>query len=325
MAIFPMKRIAVTASFGSYTISGVNKPHYGIDICAQSDRTVRACHAGRVLLSAYDSAGGNMIVIMGDFNGACAIITRYAHLALRSVAAGDTVAEGQKIGEQGETGSACLGRHLHLETWLVPSGYRYSYSDRARYAVDPIAVLHLTAEQSFVADEETFNFCGIPSPEPRPADLRELAAGSYVELVNKNAYLRYYPCTDYMPLTAGSDRRRYGVSDFCKTTCGTLPALYACTTTGADGVERSWAMLRSPDIGEWWIEVRDGVSTLHEIQPADEVSDSNSDGSTGGGCDDAAETESDKSPAEYLELLSSLCAEMSSVLLQAKAAAERQI
>lgn len=271
-----MKRIAVTAPYGSYVINGVKKPHYGIDICAQSDRTVSACHAGSVLFSGYDSAGGNMIVILGPFNAQCQILTRYAHLAHRSVSAGQTVSEGQTIGEQGATGSACLGRHLHLETWLVPNDYSYSYSDRARYSVDPIGVLHVTGEQFFLSDADTFDFLGIEQPEPRPADLRALAAGSYVEIKNKKAQLRYYPSIDIMPLIGAADRSRYALADYCSLVAGVLPARYACTTVGRDSVTRRWAMVESAEIGLWWLEMTADGNELHEaVAQGDEITSQN--------------------------------------------------
>jgi hypothetical protein len=70
-----------------------------------------ASAAGRVTLSGYYGDAGNMVVI--DHGGGW--LTRYLHLRVRSVVAGDTVGMGQPIGEVGNTGTNTTGAHLHYE------------------------------------------------------------------------------------------------------------------------------------------------------------------------------------------------------------------
>ncbi|MDO4566394.1 MAG: M23 family metallopeptidase [Oscillospiraceae bacterium] len=259
MARFPMQKIGITAGYGPYTVSGVRKPHYGCDICSQSNTNVVACHAGRVVLSCWDSAGGNMIALQGPFNGKCEMITRYAHLASRRVSLGQSVAEGEVIGVQGATGSACFGRHLHLETWLVPIGYSYNYAGRVEYSVDPLSVLHVVSGQQFVADEDTFYLGGIPEPEPAPQGLISLPKGAKLKVQNGAVRLRLVPFTEYTPLTANaSDRSRDTLGEFFSET--EFDALMYCESETA-GAKNRWALIETP-LGEWWTALIEGYTSL---------------------------------------------------------------
>jgi murein DD-endopeptidase MepM/ murein hydrolase activator NlpD len=77
-------------------------------------RRVFASAGGTVISSYYatDTGYGNTVVI-GHGNG---WRTRYAHLKIRSVVAGDTVTIGQKVGEVGDTSALySLSPHLHYE------------------------------------------------------------------------------------------------------------------------------------------------------------------------------------------------------------------
>ncbi len=272
MARYPMQRIGITAPYGPYTVNGVRKPHYGADICSQSNGNVVACHAGRVVLSCYDGAGGNMIAIQGEFNEKREIITRYAHLASRRVSAGQTVAEGEIIGVQGATGSACFGRHLHLEVWLVPRGYSYNYAGRVAYSVDPLAVLHVAAGQSFVCDDDTGGLMGIPYPEPRPADLEALPEGAYVKVSDGAVRVRLVPYTEYPSLVANAaDRSRDTLAEFFDER--EFRAKYRCATESA-GVKNDWALIDTP-MGDWWVALLEGCT---ELVGAPEKSESAPDG-----------------------------------------------
>ncbi len=270
MIQFPMQKIGITAEFGPYTVSGVKKPHNGCDICAQSDRTVCAAHGGEVLASFYDAAGGNMVVVQGEFNEKSDVITRYAHLAARTVKTGERVARGQKLGEQGETGSACFGRHLHFETWLVPKGYTYRYTDRSRYSVDPLSVCHLMQGQSFICDADTNWLRGIPYPEPAPDKLRALADGSSVEVQNGAVRVRLVPWTAFPPLVSNStDRSRDTLGEWWPQ--GSFPAKYTCETT-ENGSTQRWAMIDTP-LGLWWVALLAGYTALRE-QPGSAAQES---------------------------------------------------
>jgi murein DD-endopeptidase MepM/ murein hydrolase activator NlpD len=85
--------------------------HSGADIKAGTGTRVAATNSGRVVLSQYlPLLRGNCVVV----DHGCNVFSIYMHLSKRSVAEGDTVAKGEKIGEVGATGFV-TGPHLHWE------------------------------------------------------------------------------------------------------------------------------------------------------------------------------------------------------------------
>ncbi|MDP4109099.1 MAG: peptidoglycan DD-metalloendopeptidase family protein [Bacillota bacterium] len=93
-----------------HPILHVYKNHTGVDISAPYGAKVVAANAGTVVISGYNSAYGNYVVI--NHGGGKA--TLYAHFSKRLVSKGDTVKKGQAIGLVGATGYA-TGAHLHFE------------------------------------------------------------------------------------------------------------------------------------------------------------------------------------------------------------------
>lgn len=87
--------------------------HKGIDIAAPADTPIVAAHGGTVLISGWNDSYGNQ-VMLDDGAGTS---TRYAHMTVQAVAAGETVAAGQVIGYVGSTGDS-TGNHLHFELYL---------------------------------------------------------------------------------------------------------------------------------------------------------------------------------------------------------------
>jgi murein DD-endopeptidase MepM/ murein hydrolase activator NlpD len=85
--------------------------HQGVDIPLKTGDPVYATFTGKVRMSKYFGAFGNLIVIRHD-NG---IETFYAHLSKRNVEVGDWVNAGDVIGLGGSTGRS-TGPHLHFET-----------------------------------------------------------------------------------------------------------------------------------------------------------------------------------------------------------------
>ncbi len=85
--------------------------HQGVDIPLKTGDPVYATFTGKVRMSKYLGAYGNVIVIRHE-NG---IETFYAHLSKRHVEAGDWVNAGDVIGLGGSTGRS-TGPHLHYET-----------------------------------------------------------------------------------------------------------------------------------------------------------------------------------------------------------------
>ena len=85
--------------------------HQGVDIPLKTGDPVYATFTGRVRMSKYFGAFGNLVVIRHE-NG---IETFYCHLSERKVQAGDWVNAGDVIGLGGSTGRS-TGPHLHFET-----------------------------------------------------------------------------------------------------------------------------------------------------------------------------------------------------------------
>ena len=84
--------------------------HTGIDIDGTTGTPVVASKAGTVSMASSYSGYGNAVIV--DHGGGYQ--TLYAHLSSFAVSAGQTVAQGQVVGNVGCTGS-CTGDHLHFE------------------------------------------------------------------------------------------------------------------------------------------------------------------------------------------------------------------
>ena len=87
--------------------------HNGVDFSARSGVAVIAAAGGEVLISrssGYNGGYGRYIVI----NHPNGTQTLYAHLSANFVSAGDSVSQGQLIGNIGNTGRS-TGPHLHFE------------------------------------------------------------------------------------------------------------------------------------------------------------------------------------------------------------------
>ncbi|NLE77059.1 MAG: M23 family metallopeptidase [Chloroflexi bacterium] len=85
--------------------------HRALDISAPKGTTVRAADDGFVVQTAWEDNGYGHCIIIDHGDG---VRTRYAHLSAFLVSAGDSVSQGQPIGEVGTSGWA-TGPHLHFE------------------------------------------------------------------------------------------------------------------------------------------------------------------------------------------------------------------
>lgn len=99
----------LTARFGDTGPRWASGRHTGLDFAAPTGTSVVASAPGRVTQAGRAGAYGNLVVI--DHGTA---MTYYAHLSAVSVASGDEVRAGQRIGAVGATGNV-TGPHLHLE------------------------------------------------------------------------------------------------------------------------------------------------------------------------------------------------------------------
>lgn len=110
---------------GGYSTARVY--HLGADLLG-SNTNVCAVTNGTVAKSGWNSANGNYVVLKHTISNKT-VYSFYAHLASRSVSAGQSVSCGQKIGVVGNTGSSSRGAHLHFAMVdTLWSGSYYGYS-----------------------------------------------------------------------------------------------------------------------------------------------------------------------------------------------------
>ena len=84
--------------------------HQGVDLTQPSGTSVRAVHAGTVVLSRWANGGGNTVAVdHGD--GTQSV---YMHLVTKGAGVGTRVQAGTVIGRVGSTGNS-TGPHLHFE------------------------------------------------------------------------------------------------------------------------------------------------------------------------------------------------------------------
>ena len=114
-------------TFGNYQPNG----HTGVDFPVQIGTPVRAVAGGVVKHAGWYSGSylDNPYWISPSFAGFCLVIDHgafvgiYAHLSGASVAAGETVQEGQVVAHSGNTGGS-TGPHLHFE--VLPDGWDFN-------------------------------------------------------------------------------------------------------------------------------------------------------------------------------------------------------
>ena len=111
----------ISCHFGEMDAFG-NAGHRGTDIPAPEGTPILAAHSGTVLVSGWNDSYGNQVLLD---NGA-GLSTRYAHMTVPAVTAGETVAAGQVIGYVGSTGDS-TGNHLHFE--VMQGGIRVNPLD----------------------------------------------------------------------------------------------------------------------------------------------------------------------------------------------------
>jgi murein DD-endopeptidase MepM/ murein hydrolase activator NlpD len=104
--------LAINSSYGYRRdpITGGGRMHTGVDLKASYGDSVGAAASGTVVWASYRGGYGNLVVV-DHGNG---IATYYAHLSSVTVAAGERVLAGQKVGLAGSTGRS-TGPHLHYE------------------------------------------------------------------------------------------------------------------------------------------------------------------------------------------------------------------
>ncbi len=107
--ILPL-RGTITSRFGPREPTDIiSANHAGIDIAVNAGTVFTAAMEGKVTCVSTEGGYGNHVYIEKDD-----VITLYAHCQTIYVKEGDTIVQGQQIGEVGESGNA-TGPHLHFE------------------------------------------------------------------------------------------------------------------------------------------------------------------------------------------------------------------
>jgi murein DD-endopeptidase MepM/ murein hydrolase activator NlpD len=113
---------------GNYISQYFHYGHYGVDIAADYGTPILAPRAGHVIFAGWKSNGGGYQVWLALDNG---LYTTEYHMSTVSVAAGQDVAKGQRVGKVGTSGWAS-GSHVMLEVWVG------SPWDSGSYRVNPL-------------------------------------------------------------------------------------------------------------------------------------------------------------------------------------------
>lgn len=107
--ILPLRGV-ITSRYGPRTPTDiVSANHAGIDIAANKGTVFISATDGVVTSVSGEGGYGNHVCIKNDD-----VMILYAHCETIYVKEGETISQGQKIGEVGETGNA-TGPHLHFE------------------------------------------------------------------------------------------------------------------------------------------------------------------------------------------------------------------
>ena len=125
-------------------ITGETEIHRGLDIATSGSKPVYSMLDGIVHSLGFDNSQGNWIIIKDNNSSSPTFgyATLFMHLANRpDVLQGDRVLKGQKVGDEGTTGSS-TGIHLHVEMqdlnrWGNSWHWSYNKSDY----LDPTAFM----------------------------------------------------------------------------------------------------------------------------------------------------------------------------------------
>ena len=88
--------------------------HFGIDIVAPKDETIKSTLSGTVFLATWTSETGYVIGIQHKNN----IVSLYKHNSVLLKKVGNYVKAGEPIAIIGNSGKLTTGPHLHFELWL---------------------------------------------------------------------------------------------------------------------------------------------------------------------------------------------------------------
>lgn len=111
----PYRGTYITSKYGSRTMNGVTKFHYGVDISTRTPSpSLVAVADGKVVIASnngsWNGGYGNYLAI-DHGNG---VVTVYGHCAYLKVVLGQHVTQGQSVAVMGSTGNS-TGPHVHFE------------------------------------------------------------------------------------------------------------------------------------------------------------------------------------------------------------------
>lgn len=106
--LFPPIKGIVTSNFDE------EENHFGIDIVAGKDESVKCIADGTVISAAWTAEAGHVIQIQHNFN----LISVYKHNSLLLKKEGEKVKAGDAIAIIGNSGELTTGPHVHFEMWL---------------------------------------------------------------------------------------------------------------------------------------------------------------------------------------------------------------
>jgi len=111
---WPVAPVSVTSLFGLrlHPMTRVYQLHQGIDLAAAKGQRVTAAGDGTVTQASYVEGYGNLV----EVEHGQGVRTRYGHLSMILVGAGETLKQGEVLGLAGATGLV-TGAHLHFEIW----------------------------------------------------------------------------------------------------------------------------------------------------------------------------------------------------------------
>lgn len=158
---FACDTVKLTSPYGERTLEGKRQFHSGYDLVGVGSRIVTAAVGGKVVQSRIVTDKSNATWQWGNYvciKGEDGRYYYYCHLSSRSVAKGQTVNAGDKLGVMGNTGYS-FGAHLHFEvresdgkTTVPPenilgiSNKTGSYTTKSQYESD----LELLAKRGIV-------------------------------------------------------------------------------------------------------------------------------------------------------------------------------
>ncbi len=134
----PYEDAYISSSFKMRTLNGQTRQHNGVDTCRWAGTMgadIIASKGGTVAVANWGYGGGyGNYVVINHGNG---VTTYYAHLSNITVSVGQTVKQGQVIGQAGNTGYS-FGAHLHFGvmingSWVNPCNYVTRYTPGGKY------------------------------------------------------------------------------------------------------------------------------------------------------------------------------------------------